>query len=164
MVATTLNNLVLKTASVGNVKLPAPADRIGSGFAADIDHPPTTILSLGQFPLPRLPEPLTRSRQVVFDVMPMSMPLAAVPAGSAGSSSGVSAATPTGRTVTATTVTTFLPTGRASRASYPWSSSRWCRVGGDCQSPDRHDGNQDRNAKPETGWRRMAAPAAAAAK
>src|SRR4051812_41713596 len=89
MVATTLNTRVLKTATVGNVKLPTSADRIGAGFVAGVDHYPTTFLSQGQFPMPRLPEPQNRSRREVVDAT--SMPPSGDPAGSAGRLPGSSA-------------------------------------------------------------------------
>lgn len=80
-------NLVSKTASVGNAKPTTPAVRIGSGLVA-YDHP-DTFLSLGQFPLPRLPEPDTRPRQEVSSVI--SMPPCPEPVGPTGSVSGVTA-------------------------------------------------------------------------
>ena len=82
----TLKTRMLKTALVGTVKLPTPADRIGSGFVGDIDYHPTAILSQGLNPKPRLPESEPRSRQEVLDAM--SMPPAGDPNGPAGRSPG----------------------------------------------------------------------------
>ncbi len=169
MAVKTLSAVVLKTVLVGN-KLPTPADRIGSGFVADIGHYPTTFLSLGQFPLSRLPEPLPRSRREVVDAM--SMPPAREPAGPAGSVSGVSAcrgplaavwraneANPRARATTA-----WSWPGSASRASRPWSLDRSSRVGCDCQSPDRHDGHRTHDAKPTAVRQRTATRTTAAGK
>jgi hypothetical protein len=155
MVATTLNTRVLKTATVGNVKLPTPADRIGAGFVSAVDFYPTTFLSLGQF-LPRLPEPDDRSRREVVDAM--SMPPSGGPAGSAGRFPGETACR--GPLAAAWRATRT----HASRASRPWSHGHQCQVGRDCQSPDRHDGRTDRNAKPETVRRQAATRTAAAGK
>lgn len=130
------NAVALKTVLVGNVQLPAPADRIGSGFVAAGGHYPTTFLSRGQFPLPRLPEPDTRSRRAV---VAMAMPPAAVPAGPAGSVSGATAC----RGPLARTATTPSWPGSTSRASRPWSLGLSNSVGRDCQSPDRHDDRTD---------------------
>ncbi len=58
MKVTTLKTLVLKTATVGSVKLPAPADRIGLGFGLVALYP-AEVLSPGQFPMPHRPAPNT---------------------------------------------------------------------------------------------------------
>ena len=154
MLATTLNTRVLKTATVGNVKLPTPADRIGAGFAGVIDHYPTTFLSLGQF-LPRLPEPEPRSRQEVVDAM--SMPPSGGPAGPAGRTPGNTACR-------GPLAATWRASGaRVSRASRLWSHGPSCQVGRDCQSPDhRLDDRTDLKASP-TAVRRQATTRAAAA-
>lgn len=136
----TLNIRVLKTALVGNVKLPTPADRIGSGLVNRIDYHPTTFLSLGQFPMPRLPEPEPRSRQEVVDAM--SMPPAGDPDGPAGRVSGNTACR-----------APLAATWRANRthpgrASCSWSHGLSSRVGCDCQSPDQRDDRKDRKAEP----------------
>ncbi len=52
--ATTLKTLVLKTVTVGSVKLTAPADRIGLGLVAVATYP-ADVLSPWQFPLPHSP-------------------------------------------------------------------------------------------------------------
>ena len=153
MVATTLNTRVLKTVLVGNVKLPTPADRIGTGFVAGMDHYPTTFLSQGQFPLPRLPEPESRSRQEVFDAM--SMPPAGDPDGPAGRLPGSSACR--GPLAAAWRADRANP----SRANRPWSHGHSIPVGGDCQSPDRLDGRTDLKATPETVRQTVARTAAA---
>jgi hypothetical protein len=142
MVTTTLKTRVLKTALVGNVKLPTPADRIGSGFVVGMDHYPTTFLSQGQFPLPRLPEPEPRSRQEVFDAM--SMPPAGSPSGPAGRVPGSSACR--GPLAAAWRANRTNP----SRANRPWSHGHSISVSGDCQSPDRLDDRKDLKATPDT--------------
>jgi hypothetical protein len=155
MVVTTLNTRVLKTATVGNVKLPTPADRIGAGFVSGIDHYPTTFLSQGQFPVPRLPEPEPRSRREGVDAM--SMPPSGGPAGPAGRFPGRSACrAPLAAAWRASEAGT-------SRASRPWSLGHPCQVGRDCQSPDRRDDRTDLKATPAT-VRRAATRTAAAAK
>jgi hypothetical protein len=153
MVATTLNTRV-KTATVGNVKLPTPADRIGAGFVA-IDFYPTTFLSQGQF-LPRLPEPERRSRREGVDAM--SMPPSGGPAGLAGRCPGESACR--GPLAAAWRATR----AGASRVSHLWSHGHPWSVGRDCQSPDRHADRTDRGAKPEVVWHRAATRTAAAGK
>ena len=152
MVTTTLKTRVLKTALVGNVKLPTPADRIGSGRVVDLDYPPTTFLSQGQFPMPRLPEPEPRSRQEVFDAM--SMPPAGSPSGPAGRVPGSSACR--GPLAAAWRADRTNP----SRANRLRSHGHSNPVGGDCQSPDRRDDRTDLKATPET-VRRTAARTAA---
>jgi hypothetical protein len=114
MAVKTLKSLVLKTASV-SVKLPTPADRIGTGFPTDIDNP-ATFLSQGQF-TPRLPEPepQARSRREVADMRLMSMPSVGAPAGSVGRFSGT-----TVRWCPVLATASGDP-GRASRVSYPGS-------------------------------------------
>jgi hypothetical protein len=57
MKTVTLKTLVLKTATVGSVKLPTPADRIGLGVRLVVATYPADVLSSGQFPLPPNPEP-----------------------------------------------------------------------------------------------------------
>ena len=152
MRTTTLKTRVLKTALVGNVKLPTPADRIGSGFAADIDNP-ATVLSQGQFPMPRLPEPEPRSRQEVFDAT--SMPPAGSPSGPAWRSPGSSACR--GPLAAAWRADRTNP----SRANRPRSHGLSNPVGGDCQSPDRLDDRTDLKATPKTVRRTVARTAAA---
>ena len=65
MVTTTLKTRVLKTALVGNVKLPTPADRIGSGLVVGTDYPRRPSCPRGSFPCPdsrnRKPGPGRRS-------------------------------------------------------------------------------------------------------
>ncbi len=155
MVATTLNTRVLKTATVGNVKLPTPADRIGAGFVA-VDSYPTTFLSQGQFPLPRLPEPECRSRREGVDAM--SMPPSGGPAGPAGRCPGESACR--GPLAAAW----CAARAGASRVSHLWSHGHPWPVGRDCQSPDRRDGRTDRRAVPTAVRRRAATRTAAAGK
>lgn len=150
----TLNTRVLKTALVGNAKLPTPADRIGSGFVVGTGYPSTTFLSQGHFPTPRLPEPEPRSRQEVFDAM--SMPPAGSPSGPAGRLPGSSACR--GPLAAAWRANRANP----SRASRPWSHGHSNSVGGDCQSPDRLDDRKDPKATPTAVRRRTAARTAAA--
>jgi hypothetical protein len=142
MRTTTLNTRVLKTVSAGNVTLPTPADRIGAGFVVSIDYHPTTVLSQGQFPMPRLPEPEPRSRQEVFDAM--SMPPAGDPSGPAGRVPGSSACR---GPLAAAWRANRANSGRANR---PWSHGHANSVGGDCQSPDRLDDRKDLKAIPVT--------------
>jgi hypothetical protein len=63
---TTPKTLVLKTVTVGGVKLPTPADRIGLGLVDVVTSSPAEVLSQGQFPLPPYPgsEPNPGARQV----------------------------------------------------------------------------------------------------
>lgn len=162
-------NRVLKTVLAGSVKLPAPADRIGSGVNAVIDHYPTAVLSQGRFLTPRLPEPEPRSRRTVADDESMPTPETA---GSSGSASGLSARL---TRVTAPLTRTFMsavkPTAfgmprrtvKPSRVSHPWSHGKPCPVGRDCQSPDRQQRRKDRTAnRRNRRWQRTANPAAAA--
>jgi hypothetical protein len=129
MALVTLNVLVLATVQVGNVKLPTPADRIGAGLV-DFATYPTTSLSQGHIPLPRLPEPEPRSRQEVIDMQTMhEMPPAGRSASSAGSSFGASASH------RGLANTSFATPAGASRANQPWSLDRWCDVGGRGSSP-----------------------------
>lgn len=89
MAITTLKTLVLKTATVGSVKLATPADRIGLGLAMVATHS-ADVLSRGQFPLPSNPVPNVGSgeRQVPsVEQLPQQMPAMATaepPAGPAG--------------------------------------------------------------------------------
>lgn len=87
--ATTLKTLVLKTVTVGSVKLTTPADRIGLGFAVDATYP-AEVLSPGQFPLPHDPgsEPNPGSRRELSAVQLQehlrAMATVVTPAGPAG--------------------------------------------------------------------------------
>lgn len=165
MAVKNLNNLVLKTALVGNVKLTTAAARIGSGFGAIVDHPPATFLSRGQFPLPRLsePEPDAGSRREAADLW--SMPTAGMPAGPAGSHPGAKVShhpvSPLGVALTGTP--TRFDRG-ADRASYPGSLMSLRRIGRDCQSPDLRDDGTDQRAKALGLWHRTAARTVAAKK
>lgn len=143
MVRVTLNNLVLKTKRVGNVMPVALADRIGSGFVAASTHPTATILSQGQFPLPRFPEPDTGFGQVVSDAM--SKPPARKPRGHSESDSGAMAGRFPQVTTPRTTATGWRRVG-TSWASYPGSPVCASRIGRDCQSPDRPAHATDRAA------------------
>jgi hypothetical protein len=155
MAVTTLSNLVLKTAQAGNVKLLVPADRIGAVLGTAIDSYPTTFLSQGHFPMPRLTEPEHRSRQVVVEP---SMPPATGPASSAGSLSGVS--------VSHGSLPAYPSATRtgASRASCPWSRRFQRSDRSDCQSPDRHADTRNLQAKPRAGWQRTMARTTATGK
>lgn len=160
---------VLKTASVGSVKLTTPADRVGFGVLtdSDIDYP-AAILSPGHFPLPRPsePEPVARSRQEVPDVM--SMPPSAIAAH--GPTEGISGkpsrhtgfdrlarlgAAATARPLTAPAAAPEFASAASSgtaggegRASLPGFCLRQRRIGRDCQSPDRQDAKrQNPNAR-----------------
>lgn len=161
MVRVTLNNLVLKTERVGNMMPAALADRIGSGFVAAIDHQTATLLSRGQFPLPRLPEPEQGSRQVVSDAT--SKPPAGKPVGATGSVSGAMARRNLRVSSTRTSAAGWRLVG-AGRASYPGSYPCASRIGRDCQSPDRLNRRTDRNAAALRLRHRTVRPAPAAAK
>lgn len=153
MAATTLKSLVLKTATVGSVKLPAPADRIGSG-ATVVNQPPANVLSQGQFFQPRLSirerigprQEVTAMRYEATSV---------VPTGPVGSSSGTSACR-------------WLPALHAGKhatwAGHPWSVRALPRLGCDCQSPDRGDARTDRLAVRLTTPAGMVGSAATAAR
>jgi hypothetical protein len=148
-----LNTRVLKTVLAGNVKLPTTADRIGTGFVVGTDYHSTTFLSLGQFPMPRLPEPEPRSRQEVFDAM--SMPPAGAPDGPAGRLPGSSACR--GPLAAAWRANRTNP----SRANRLRSHGHASSIGGDCQSPDRLDDRKDLKATLATVWQTVARTATA---
>jgi hypothetical protein len=133
MAATTLKSLVLKTATVGSVKLPAPADRIGSGATA-VNMPPANSLSQGQFFQPRLPvRERIGLRQEVAAMRYQPAPVA--PTSSVGSVSGTSAC----RCLSA-----LHADKRKSWPDHPWSLKADSRLGRDCQSPDRDEARTDR--------------------
>lgn len=137
MKTTTLKSLVLKTVTVGGVKLSTPADRIGSGAAAVL-MPPANFLSPGQSFLPRLPRP-NRVRPQEVAAMRYE-PTSVVPTSSVGSVFGPSAR----RRLAA------LPaTKHATGAGHPWSHCISTRLGRDCQSPARGDTRTDLS----TAWR-----------
>jgi len=162
MAIKTQKTLVPKTVTVGSVKLPTPADRIGLGFVVVASYP-AEVLSPGQFPLPHNPEPEPNlgSRQELSAMQMLTqvqaMATAAAPAGSAGwfSFPGSSASrrpwSPTRsrsfgtwgaarRTAPAgkLAVCRGLPVG-PSRASSHAALGSTVRIGSDCQSPDRRD-------------------------
>jgi hypothetical protein len=164
MVVLTHKTVVPKTVTVGSVKLPTPADRIGLGLVAVANYP-AEVLSPGQFPLPHNPAPDAGpgSRQG-HSAMPMrqhrhAMATRVPPAGPAGWSSAPGSSARrrlwsfTGRPSVGWRVATkraaaagrltaggreFRPVGE-SWASFPGGSSRLRRIGRDCQSPDRSD-------------------------
>lgn len=169
----TLKTLVLKTATVGSVKLTAPADRIGLGFG--VAAYPTDNLSQGQIPMPHNPEPeLVRSREELS--APQSRQQlhagneAVPPGGSAGCVPGLTAArsaarsasplTGSWRETTRTTATggtrVVFPVAVPGAADFSRDPGRSDRFGRDCQSLRRFRGQQ--GAKREVG------PAAAAGK
>lgn len=176
MLATNLNRL-LKTVKVGTVKLPTPADRIGSGFNAtfDTDLYPASVLSRGQFPMPRLPEPESEPGSRV-------VPSTGTPTGPRGSFPGTTARRTVSTRVQALTGLPALPppvatptssakpagvegAATTSRARHPGSHERLCSVERDCQSPDRRTVRvtQAVTAR-QRGWRRTARPIPAAGK
>lgn len=89
MATVTLKTLVQKTVTVGSVKLPTPADRIGLGRGVVATYP-AEVLSPGQFPLPHNPgsEPNPGSRTVLSATQMrerlLAMAPAVPPAGPAG--------------------------------------------------------------------------------
>ena len=134
MVTTTLKCLVLKTVTVGGVKLPTPADRIGTGAMVDL-VPPANSLSRGLFFQPQLP---TRNRVGLRQFTAMRYePTTVVPTSSVGSFSGPSACRRSAVTAAK----------HADWADHPWSPSAHPRLGRDCQSPDRSDARRDRAAR-----------------
>lgn len=173
----TLKNLVRKSELVSKQVLTALADRIGSGSAMPVDHPPATFLSRGHFPMPRLPEPATErgSRQVVLDAM-TSMPSAGIPTGPVGSASGnlartcPSAVKPTATRTPPQAVRTSQAFARSwrqaggGRASYPGSERSRRGIGSDCQSPDLRLDRADRNATANPRRHRTTTPTNAANK
>jgi len=179
----TLKTLVLKTATVGSVKLTTPADRIGLGFAAVATYP-AEVLSSGQFPLPLnpAPEPNVGPRQ---ELLAMQMheqmhaeAIAVAPAGPAGCLFPGSTArsrpwswlwSPAeGTRVTAKraaagrhTSTSGLTGGSrglpvdTGRSRFSGFTGRQHPVGRDCQSPDRDDDRRTPDARRSpSGFRR----------
>jgi hypothetical protein len=134
MAVKTLKSLVLKTVKVTSVKLPTPADRIGSG-AAVVDSPPADFLSQGHSFQPQLPS-LNRVRPQEVAAMRYE-PTSVVPTSLVGSVSG-----PSARRRPAA----FPAAKHATRAGHPWSLCDMPRLGSDCQSPDRDDARTDLTA------------------
>jgi hypothetical protein len=177
MVLMNLINLVQLTASVRSVKLLTSADRIGSGFMADIADYPTTSLSQEQFPLLRLSEPDPRSRQEVIDAKSMqAMPPGRGPVGRTGSVSGASACQRSLATTSCANRTkpatrkpvTAIPATAIWSLDASWTRqsglrNRWCQVDRDCQSHDRHDELRGRDVMPATVRHRATSPDVAAA-
>ena len=141
---TTLKTLVLKTATVGSVKLPTPADRIGLGLTVVADYP-AEVLSPGQFPLPHNPapgngpgsrqEPSAAQMQVQMRAMATAVP----PAGPAGCLS-VPGSTAFRRpwSFAGQPVAGWRAAAkRAGRTSSHAGAGRLHRLGSDCQSPSR---------------------------
>jgi hypothetical protein len=180
MASTTLKTLVLKTATVGSVKLLTPADRIGLGLATVVaTNYPAEHLSPGQFPLPHHPEPEpgSGSRQASSVVQGSQSPEAmAVPAVPPASSAGcpvpgssvrcgpwsftwlpafgwrvtANRAAAGGRRSTDAMSGMRTPADGASRAS-THADDRLCRRNGrDCQSPDRHEDEKPAMANPNS--------------
>jgi len=151
MAATTLKSLVLKTATVGSVKLPTPADRIGSG-ATVVNMPPANFLSQGQSFQPRLP---VRERIGSREVAAMRyQPAPMAPTGPVGSFSGTSACRRSAALHAAK---------HADWADHPWSLEAGSRLGRDCQSPDRGTARTDRPAAWQATLARIVGTAATAA-
>ena len=148
---------VMKTATVASVKLTAPADRIGLGFAANGAYPADS-LSQGRFPAPHDPVPETvRSRQEqsamqMREQMHPGGPDAVPPAGSAGClRSPGSTAGRVSWSLTARNSWPVTPTN-PSRDRFPKVSVVNVRLGRDCQSPDRINDSKAalRDAAPTT--------------
>jgi hypothetical protein len=178
----TLKTLVLKTVTVGGVKLLIPADRIGLGFTAVATYP-AEVLSSGQFPLPPNPEPEPnvgpRQEPSAMQMHPQMQAgaTAAAPAGSAGclfpgSTAGsrpwswlwspaegtraTAKRAAAGRLASATGLTggsRGLPAD-SGRSRFPGFSGPLPQVGRDCQSPDRDDDRRTPDARRSpTGFR-----------
>lgn len=150
----TLKTLVLKTATVGSVKLSTPADRIGLGFMV-VDAYPAEVLSPGQFPLPHNPVPESNlgSRQeppAMQTREPMqATATAATPARSAGCPSvpGSSAACSSWSRSDQPFAGWRLAVKEVGRASTHAGASPLHRHGSDCQSPCRRDDHQPPSAR-----------------
>jgi hypothetical protein len=148
----------MKTATVASVKLTAPADRIGLGFAANGAYPADS-LSQGRFPTPHNPVPeQVRSRQEqsamqMREQMHTGGPDAVPPVGSAGClRSPGSTAGRVSWSLTARNPWSVTPTN-PSRNRFPKVSVVNVRLGRDCQSPDRIDDSKvtlNREAAPTT--------------
>jgi hypothetical protein len=108
-------NLVSKTVPA-SVVLAVPADRIGSGTNV-IDAPPTTVLSLGQFLMPRLSESDPRSGRMVERFNQASKRPFLAPTVSAEGCTGLLA--PPATTVTLSVSPTVARTERHTGTGYP---------------------------------------------
>jgi hypothetical protein len=145
MITKTLKTLVLKTVTVGSVKLPTPADRIGLGLAVVVADYPADVLSRGQFPLPHNPAPDNGSGPRQEPSAPQmheqmrATATAVPPAGPAGCLRfpGTTAfRRPWSFTVQP--VSGWRATAkRAGRTSSHAGAGRLIRLGSDCQSPSR---------------------------
>jgi hypothetical protein len=149
-----LKTVTMKTATVASVKLTAPADRIGLGFAA-LAYP-TDNLSQGRFPTPHNPAPeqvRSRQEQSAKQMREQMQPGGsdAVPTASLAGclrSPGSTAVCVPWPVITRTpplhpsgsdrSVTVTDP----SRNRFPKVSVVRVRLGRDCQSPDRIDDKQ----------------------
>ncbi|HJZ58745.1 MAG TPA: hypothetical protein VKE74_27630, partial [Gemmataceae bacterium] len=144
MTTKTLKTLVLKTATVGSVKLSTPADRIGLGLMVVAKYP-TEVLSQGQFPLPSNPEPnrFSGSRQALsvaqMHEQMRAMATAVPPAGSAGCLGvpGCSVLRSVWPLTGSREAGWQVEAKRAGRASSHAGAGLLHRSGSDCQSPDR---------------------------
>jgi len=189
MTSKTLKTLVLKTVTVGSVKLATPADRIGLGASVVATYP-AEVLSSGQFPLPPNPEPETLGSRQELPAMQTHPRMhtgatTVAPAGRAGClpNPGPSArrhpapftaakwASGAGRLAhhvggNAGAVRGLPPATRGRTGTHSAPLSLRDRLGCDCQSPDRHDDRwcaDDRRSRVLPGeW--VTAPAAAAGK
>src|SRR5688500_18540931 len=130
MITATLKCLVLKTVTAGSVKLPTPADRIGTGAAEVVHMPPANFLSQGQLFQPQLP---TRnrvgSRQGVTAMR--YEPTSVVPTSSVGSVFGSGAR----RQLAVLSEVSRITAKPATWPGHPWSPCASTRLGRDCQSP-----------------------------
>ena len=129
MIAKNRMNRVTKTVTVGNAKLPTPANRVGTGFmAAAVTLPPAEFLSPGQFSTSQrlVHEPHPGSRQEEVSAM-RYQPNAAIPTGLVGRFSG-----PVVRRNLFS-----LNARQANRQTHSWPQCPRTRIGSDCQSPDR---------------------------
>jgi len=162
----TTHKTVLKTALVASVKLTAPADRIGLGFAVLAYPTPTDAnLSLGRIPKPHNPEPeQVRSRQEqsamqMREQMQAGGSDAVPPASWAGClcSPGSTAdrvswpvITRTPPLLTSGSDWSVTSTDDPSRNRFLKVSVVRVRTGCDCQSPDRTDDSKA-TLSPESG-------------
>jgi hypothetical protein len=147
--ATTLKNLVLKTAMANSVKLLAPADRIGQGLVS-VAADPAEVLSSGQFPLPYCPDSEANPGGVRQELSaePMrehrpAMATAELPAGPAGRPVPGSSAHCWPWSFTELLKAKSARTAKrpTSRVSFPAALGERERID-DCQSSDRRDDRQ----------------------
>ena len=139
MTLTNLKTVTTKTATVTSVKLFTPADRIGLGFGAGHAYPTDTLS-----PNPATEQVRSRQGQSAAQMrkqMRADGPVAVPPVGSAGCLTPGPRAVCVRWPLTAGTCWSVI----ATHASWTRASEVRAvrvRIGRDCQSPDRTDGNK----------------------